>query len=131
MNTTQRQADEIVTALCDELGVDPGELVDTMHRYHLVNMAFDQCVAEEVERRCGPSQSMTAHQPRRDSDVAAWLRAHRERHDYSAGNGFNAWSAIDEVLDDYRLHSDTGTPLTEPSGTGVPDETCGCGTPRP
>ncbi|MBP2370268.1 hypothetical protein [Pseudonocardia parietis] len=51
----------LVTELCDELGVERGELVDTVQRHRLVNMAFDQCVDEEVVRRAAAEPDMTKH----------------------------------------------------------------------
>lgn len=50
------------------------------------------------------------HQARRDDDVDRWLKRKRnELDDY----GWLAIvrSAIEDLLDDYRLHADTGTPL--------------------
>lgn len=48
------------------------------------------------------------HRARRDSDVETWIKAAREVHPT-----YEVWHAFDELLDDYRLHADTGTPLTE------------------
>jgi hypothetical protein len=48
-------------------------------------------------------------QARRGDEVEAWLKRQRdERRKLSAG-----WMALDDALDDYRLHADTGTPLGE------------------
>ena len=62
----ERGDDDLITTLCDELGVERSELVDTVNQHRLVNMAFDQCVREEVERRAGslpapPPNDVTAH----------------------------------------------------------------------
>lgn len=50
--------------------------------------------------------------PRRGDPVEAWLRAHRDRQvdEYGRTRG---WHLLDNLLDDYRLHADTGTPLGE------------------
>jgi len=48
------------------------------------------------------------HTPRRSSDVEAWLKAQRDRFDV----GGLCWHALNDLLDDYRDHADTGTPLT-------------------
>ncbi len=43
----------------------------------------------------------------RGDDVAVWLRGQREEYP----RGSRAWLALDEALDCYREHADTGTPL--------------------
>lgn len=45
-----RDADRIVTELCDEYGVERSELVDRLGRDRLVMMAFDETVREETAR---------------------------------------------------------------------------------
>lgn len=47
--------------------------------------------------------------PRRDDDVARWLRWQRD----SIGDDGPGWRAIDGLLATYELHADTGTPLNE------------------
>lgn len=49
------------------------------------------------------------HVARRDSDVAAWIKAHRDR--FAPGDP--GYFTLDRTLDDYRDHADTGTPLGE------------------
>jgi hypothetical protein len=67
---------------------------------------------------CTPGYSPTAAPlPRRGDAVEAWLRAHRDRH--ASVTRDPEWEALDWVLDDYRLHADTGTPLGQ--------EACDCG----
>lgn len=51
-----------------------------------------------------------AARPRRDDEVAAWIKRHRDEY---AGQGFGEWESLNSLLDDYRLHADTGTPLSE------------------
>jgi hypothetical protein len=52
------------------------------------------------------------HEPHRGSDVEAWIKWQRDRHpkgsDWSHG-----WYVLDDLLDSYREHSDTGTSLSE------------------
>ena len=48
-------------------------------------------------------------EPRRDDDVAVWLK--RKRDEYAANSG--SWFVVDNLLEDYRLHADTGGSLTE------------------
>ena len=48
------------------------------------------------------------HRPVRSDDVAAWLK--RQRDGYPRLG--LAWICLDDLLDLYRLHCDTGTPLS-------------------
>lgn len=50
----------------------------------------------------------TAPLPRRDDQVATWLKARRH-----AATNPTALRIIENLLDDYRLHADTGTPLDQ------------------
>lgn len=55
---------------------------------------------------------MTIHHPERGSDIDAWLKRHRDQYvNHSTGEKTGVWHAIDGILDDYRDHADTGTPL--------------------
>ncbi|MFE9391649.1 hypothetical protein [Streptomyces sp. NPDC006784] len=49
------------------------------------------------------------HQPRRGDDIDRWLKAQRD----AAADHPEAYQAADGLLDLYRLHADTRTPLTE------------------
>lgn len=61
-----------------------------------------------------------AHQCRRDDDVAAWLKRRRDEFEQGKGSEADYWDILDNLLDDYRLHADTGTPLdTEVKGENV------------
>lgn len=55
------------------------------------------------------------HEARRGNDVEAWIK--RARESQRAGTGdrgrTGAWYALDGLLDDYREHADTGTPLSQ------------------
>ena len=48
-----------------------------------------------------------AHRPMRGDEVEAWIK--RKRDEFSATLAY--WT-LDDLLDDYRLHADTGTPLS-------------------
>jgi hypothetical protein len=54
--------------------------------------------------------------PMRGDDVEAWIRRRRDEHSH---HGL-AWFALDDLLDDYRLHSDTGTALAQEAPDMVP-----------
>lgn len=47
------------------------------------------------------------HIPQRGSDVEEWIKARRDV--WSPDS--QSWQALDDLLDDYRLHADTGSPL--------------------
>jgi hypothetical protein len=54
------------------------------------------------------------HQPQRGSDVEAWIRRARDWHTTADGRRIQpGWDTLDGLLDDYRYHADTGTPLGE------------------
>jgi len=49
--------------------------------------------------------------PRRGDEVEAWIK--RTRDSYDRFRWADSWDALDDLLDDYRLHADTGTPLDQ------------------
>lgn len=53
-----------------------------------------------------------AFRPARSDAVEAWLKAARDRQMDGYGRT-RGWHLLDEILDTYRLHADTGTPLGE------------------
>lgn len=72
----------------------------------------------------GPSYQPTPL-PARGDAVEAWLRAQRDRYEDKYGR-LPAWYAVDRVLDAYRLHADTGTPLGEHLCEGRVAGDCEC-----
>jgi hypothetical protein len=56
-----------------------------------------------------PAGGTAAPLPRRDDNVAAWLKQLRDGYPTTDPG----WVALDYALDDYRLHADTGTPLDQ------------------
>lgn len=92
----------------------------------------DQAVLmARVDRRPGPSL-LTVSQlgivvkrweagPRRGDAVAEWIKRARDEHGHESGD-LPAWRILDELLNDYRLRADTGTPLDQdvqgPHGDG-------------
>lgn len=50
------------------------------------------------------------HVPCRGSVVAEWIK--RRRDEYSRGRN-PGWDVLDDLLEDYRLHADTGVPLDQ------------------
>lgn len=64
------------------------------------------------ETTMGTSEWLETQQqalPRRGDDVEQWLK--RERDLCARDN--EQWHCLDFMLEDYRLHADTGTPLSE------------------
>lgn len=54
------------------------------------------------------------HRAKRGDEVEKWLK--RQRDLYAEGRSYDeraywAWTTLDNALDDYRLHADTGTLL--------------------
>lgn len=47
--------------------------------------------------------------PQRGDHVEAWLKEQRDQYP----DNTTMWDALDNLLDDYRLHADTRTPLDE------------------
>jgi hypothetical protein len=66
---------------------------------------------------------MTTPIPRRDDHVATWLRAERDKRPACT----LAYDALDDLLDTYRLHADTGIPLDRHACEGgTPHDCYGC-----
>lgn len=54
------------------------------------------------------------HRPRRDDPVATWIKESRDRfkrYRYLGGHLGGSWTALDDLLDEYRLHADLGVAL--------------------
>jgi hypothetical protein len=49
----------------------------------------------------------TEHVPCRGNDVEKWIKHFRDSYNRNSG----VWIALDDLLDDYRLHADLGAPL--------------------
>ncbi|WP_432185442.1 hypothetical protein [Streptomyces tendae] len=62
-----------------------------------------------VLRRVADETAATETQARRGDQFEAWLKTQR---DACFGHA-SSWAAVDGLLDQYRLHADTGTPLGE------------------
>lgn len=60
-----------------------------------------------------PLTGRIPHRAQRGDDVEAWLKRWRDEFLHPADE-FNraVWGALDDLLDDYRLHADTGMPLS-------------------
>jgi DNA polymerase-3 subunit epsilon len=111
---------EVAVAIAEkfpELQVNPGQL----HVWQ-IKWAADQAASfQTFKRRTDPTAVIdgawplvphreAVHQPRRGDAVEQWLKARRDEHADKYGR-VPAWWALDGLLDNYRLHADTGTPL--------------------
>lgn len=57
---------------------------------------------------------MGQHVPKRGDDIEAWIKQWRDRYDPNGSDRhIDAWIAADDMLDDYRLHADTGMPIDQ------------------
>lgn len=71
--------------------------------------------------RTGPGYD-TVPLPARGDHVEAWLKAQRDLEDPQS----HEWHVIDTLLDRYRLHAATATPLTEHVCGGMAIDDCDC-----
>lgn len=72
-----------------------------------------EAVKQANEATASKLAALAPHQARRDSDVEAFIKRHRERQRDGTGQATGAFWAIDDILDDYREHADTGTSLDD------------------
>jgi hypothetical protein len=88
--------------------------------WHASNCTHHVVHEEELE---GPSI------PRRGDAVEQWLKAQRDQHREQTDD----WFHIDGLLDEYRLHADTGTPLHQHvcEGNNNADDCHGCSNSAP
>ncbi len=65
--------------------------------------------------KCKVARGDPLFKPRRGDEVAEWLKRKRDEVPQPIYRGATSLVrvAIDELLDDYRLHADTGIPLSE------------------
>ena len=101
--------DRIAKAIRDNVFVAVGSL-------DAVTDAVLGVLPEHAERGAVPL-------PRRGDAFEAWLKAQRDEYETRSSR---EWRALDEVLDTYRLHADTGTPLGEHVCEGQAVGDCEC-----
>lgn len=83
-----------------------------------------QLAAGDAElRRMADETATTQTQPRRGDAFEQWLK---ERRDEWAPDGCQPWQILDQALEEYRFHAETGTPLGEHvcEGQAVGDGEC-------
>ena len=65
------------------------------------------------------------HMPRRGDAFEQWLKAQRDQREDNYGRT-PAWWALDGLLDTYRLHADTRTPLDQHACEARATGDCDC-----
>lgn len=74
-------------------------------------------VARLIMAQLAHEHGLRPGKPRRDDDVAAWIKRHRNKFppppndSYAGAKLMHPWDALDILLDDYREHADCGVPL--------------------
>lgn len=58
-----------------------------------------------------PFRELEGHRPHPDDEVVAWLADWREKYMTDDSALSEAYEAVDAMLDEYRAHAHTGTPL--------------------
>jgi hypothetical protein len=71
-----------------------------------VNERFARDVLNEVDNFVAEGYQAA---PRRGDQFEQWLKAQRDKN----REGSEGWNFFETLLDDYRLHADTGTPLDQ------------------
>jgi hypothetical protein len=105
----------------DPLTARPGVLtwVCTDALWTLLDDGHDTDVRLQAELAIGPAP---VQPPVRGDHIDQWLRAQRDEFEPCDSQ----WDVIDNVLDQYRLHADTGTPLDEHCCEGRVIGDCEC-----
>lgn len=54
------------------------------------------------------------HRAKRGDEIEAWIKRTRDEYSllWTQNRQADEWTALDNLLDDYRLHADEGTPLS-------------------
>ncbi|MGW5173185.1 hypothetical protein ACWERY_02305 [Streptomyces sp. NPDC004082] len=81
---------------------------------------------EDVLNEADEAQQPGAHRPARGDAVEAWLKAQRDQFGWRGANDRLLYDALDGVLDRYRLHADSGTPLGKHVCEGQAVGDCEC-----
>lgn len=87
--------------------------------HHAEDSTCDWCLVVSRHLLAAATNLIKAHAHREDP-VAAFIRRHRDGHTQRDEVGSAAHVAVDDLLDAYRLHADTGVPLTEPTPSPAP-----------
>ena len=88
-------------------GLDVWEQMGKAYEHYLYGGRGDHPTGLDNAQMWSLQEAIKAH-PRRDDPVAEWLKRRRD-----AAPDPVYRDAFDALLDDYQLHADTSTPLTE------------------
>ncbi|MGW4270809.1 hypothetical protein ACWEGQ_00225 [Streptomyces seoulensis] len=101
------------------------EAADDFEQKHTVTRMWGHQVATLLRRMADEAQQgdLLVHRPQRGDEFEQWLKAQRDEH---RDTGHGVWSTLDSLLDRYRLHADTGTPLGEHVCEGRVAGDCEC-----
>ncbi|MFE0207033.1 hypothetical protein [Streptomyces sp. NPDC058985] len=77
-------------------------------------------------RRMADETAATETQPRRGDQFETWLKQQRDDYASDRANDPATYDVLDDLLDQYRLHADTGTPLGEHVCEARVVGDCGC-----
>ena len=88
--------------------------------------ADDQAAVDSLRRVADEEQPATEAQPRPGDQFEQWLKAQRDSYGSHGANDRDLYDAFDALLDHYRLHADTGTPLGERVCEGRAVGDCDC-----
>lgn len=118
------QRDNATAELEGIAAFDGGEAGDVACRFLIDASVW----TARMQRMDGTPLALPPHVPHRGSDVETYIKNARERAKTPSGTPLDAYYALDRLLDDYRLHADTGTPLTEVAPDGGDPESQGAHT---
>lgn len=76
----------------------------------LIDRHRDEVLRRAELRRMADETATETPEPHRGDAFEQWLKARR---DEWAPEGCQPWQILDQTLEEYRLHADTGTPLGE------------------
>lgn len=117
-NSLVRSANEDAAAL-----VEVGHLVGASLGTRTVSVRSAAEAIGIVLRRLAAETPGPETQARRGDGFEQWLKAQRDEYEVRSSP---QWATLDEVLDTYRLHADTGTPLGEHVCEGRTVGDCDC-----
>lgn len=85
-------------------------------------MAYLSDWGDEVRKQANEATAaklaLASHEARRGNDVEAWIKRYRDSQLGPGEQKTGAWYVANQLLDDYRVHADTGVPLLSGEAMG-------------
>jgi hypothetical protein len=110
--------DEVLAAQGWAYGLGAWEQIGKAYEWYLNEGRGDHPSGLDNAQMWSLQEAIKAH-ARRGDPVAEWIKRFRDQYRYPSDP---RWDVLDTLLDDYRAHADTGTPLSEdvqgPHGEG-------------